>query len=90
MTTFEQFLSEKFIGQGEFKEIPIIKDNFEDLFDQWLSELDGQEYMDFAEEWGQELKAEIAKDVEKIGDLLTGSMEEKMDTQADEINKENI
>ena len=53
MKTFEDFLQDKFMDLREIGGMPIMKDNAEDMFDNWLSNLDGQEYMDFAEEWGE-------------------------------------
>ena len=48
--TFESFLQNKFIDKREWGGIPIIKDNCEDLFDGWLGNLDGEEYMEYAEQ----------------------------------------
>ena len=51
--TFEEFLNSKFMDLREIDGVPIIKDNYEDLFDSWLENRDVNEIMDFAEEWGQ-------------------------------------
>ncbi len=51
--TFEEFLKDHFIGMDEYGGIPIIKDNFEDLFDKYLEE-NIQEVIDLAEVWKDE------------------------------------
>ena len=51
MSGFESFLQDKFMDLREIGGRPIIKDNAEDMFDNWLEQLDGQEYIDFADEY---------------------------------------
>ena len=51
--TFESWLQDYFIGLREFGGIPIVKDNCEDLFENWLENKDIQEIIDLAEKWGQ-------------------------------------
>ena len=63
MKTFEQFLQDFFIELREFNEKPIIKDNFEDLFDQWLEEKDVNDIMKLAELWGREQRVVAKKEV---------------------------
>ncbi len=46
--SFEDFLQDKF-----FQTNNPTKDDFEDEFDSWRSQLDVQEVIDFAEEWGK-------------------------------------
>ena len=53
MKTFENFLQDKFMGLREIGGVPIIKDNIEDMFDNWFSNLDAQIVMDYAEEFGE-------------------------------------
>ena len=48
--TFIKFLEEHFIGLNEVDGVPITKENFDDGFDKWLSELENQEIIDLAEE----------------------------------------
>ena len=49
--TFERFLEERFAPQYHGAD-----DDMEDAFEVWLSRLDVQEVMDYAERWGTELK----------------------------------
>ena len=70
MKTFEQILEEKFIETREFCGRGITKDNIEDMFVPWCEDLDPQEFIDFAERWGCEMKAEILKDVEELSKIL--------------------
>jgi hypothetical protein len=65
--TFEAFLQEHFIGMNEYGGIPIMKDNCEDLFENWL---DGnmQEVIDLAEVWLDYQKKEIKKSAEELID----------------------
>jgi len=55
MKTFEDFLEEYFLDQGEYGGIPIMKDNFETLFDNWSSELDVDELLEFGNKYGKDL-----------------------------------
>lgn len=50
--TFDYFLQTKHdeIYEG-------IKDNVEEAYETWLGQMDVQEIMDYAEEWGNKLKA---------------------------------
>ena len=52
-TTFEEFLRDMFIQQNEFGGIPITKDNCEDLFDTYLENLDGEEYLRLGTAFGK-------------------------------------
>lgn len=70
MKTFEQYLEERFIETREVGGRCITKDNFEDLFPSWCEDLDPQEFIDFAEKWGDEMKADILKDIGKIEKIL--------------------
>ena len=51
--SFIDWLEERFIGDGEHKGVPITKDNCEKQFDNWLSEMDNQEVIDYAEAYGK-------------------------------------
>ena len=44
-TTFEGYLKDWFIRQNEVGGVPITKDNCENLFDTYLENLDGEEYL---------------------------------------------
>ncbi len=48
--SFEDFLKEK-----HAKNYTGTDDDMPDAFDNWLGQLDGQEYMDFAQEWGDSI-----------------------------------
>ena len=51
--TFEDYL-----GEQMFKDEPESvrsKDTWEDDFDNWLSRLDAQEFIDYADKWGETL-----------------------------------
>ena len=48
--TFNDFLEEQWADQNP--EETFNDDQQDDRFDNWLSELDGNEYMEYAEEWG--------------------------------------
>lgn len=52
--TFEEYLQERFMSLREVGGQSITKDNFEDMFDNWLANLDGEEYMDWAESYGHQ------------------------------------
>lgn len=60
-TSFESFLEDKFHDKREWNGVGITKDNFEDGVDQWMSQLDVQEVIDYAQEWGNALMADAAK-----------------------------
>jgi hypothetical protein len=49
--SFEQYLGDVFINTGEFMERAITEDNFEELFDKWLTMLSVDEWLDYGEEW---------------------------------------
>lgn len=51
MKTFEQFLQDKFIDEGEYGGVPIIKDNCEDLFERWLENLDTDQWIELGDEF---------------------------------------
>ena len=55
MKTFEDFLEEKFIDNGNYGEMPVTKDNVEDLFDIYLSNLDTEELLELGNEYGKSL-----------------------------------
>jgi hypothetical protein len=48
--TFEEYLEDKF-----YASYTGIKDNAEEGLDRWLSQLDVQEIIDYAQEWGNSL-----------------------------------
>lgn len=51
--TFEEFLKERFIELREIGGIPIIKDNVESMFDNWLVELEGEDYISWGDLYGR-------------------------------------
>lgn len=60
--TFEEFLEEKC-----FEENSVLDDDMPDFFNNWLGELDGQEYIDFADEYAQkEVQLAIIETKEKM------------------------
>lgn len=57
MRTFDDFLQERFMDKGEYAGVGITEDNWENMFEWWLGDLDVQELMDLAEEYaGQRWK----------------------------------
>lgn len=48
--TFEEFLEDRWANQNP--EETFNDDHQDDRFDNWLSELDGNEYMEYAQKWG--------------------------------------
>lgn len=61
--TFEEFLQEKFMELREIGGMPITKDNYEDMYDSWSQQLDVQELIDFAEEYGKYIAKETALNI---------------------------
>ena len=59
---FESWLEEKFINTNEVDGVPITKDNCEDLFSNYLTDLDTQEIIDLANKFGEE-RYEMGKKV---------------------------
>lgn len=51
--SFEEFMQDEFMDLREINGVPIIKDNYEDMFDGWISNLDGEEYFKFAQKYGE-------------------------------------
>ena len=52
--TFEEWLEEGFIKIGEVNGTPITKDNCEGLFDTWLSNFEGDDYLKFGNLYGKQ------------------------------------
>jgi hypothetical protein len=52
--TFEQYLSEMFVGFNEIGGVPITKDNFETMFNAWLQSLDIDKWLELGQEYGEE------------------------------------
>ena len=50
---FSDWLEEKFIDGNVYGETPITKDNVEKLFENYILDLDTDELMDLATEYGQ-------------------------------------
>ena len=49
MQTFTDFLKEQFIGEGR-----VTKENFQELYYEWYSELEDKELDKFANQWKRE------------------------------------
>lgn len=63
--TFQEYLEEKFSEELEIGGVPITKDNYESMSDNYMSDLDVQEVIDLAEEWGKTLtEHQVKQDVE--------------------------
>jgi hypothetical protein len=56
---FEDYLAEKFM-----EDFHGTKDQYEDAFDNWLSDRDGDDYINYANEFGVRLVGQITKDYE--------------------------
>lgn len=52
---FESWLEEKFINMRVSGSTPITKDNCEDLFDNWLSEMEVSDVIEWANLYGQQM-----------------------------------
>lgn len=52
--TFLDYLMEQFA-----KDCQCVKDDFEEHFDNWLSELDGEDYIQYGNEYGEALETVI-------------------------------
>lgn len=67
---FEDFLAEKFVALLEIDGRSITKDNYEDMFDNWLSQLDGDEYIHYADlfaiDFASKQLAEVQKNILQI------------------------
>ena len=72
--TFEDFLQETCINEREFRGTPIIKDNFEDLYPEWIEDLDKQDLIDYADVY-------CNKKIEKLMNKIKQEQEEKEKTQ---------
>lgn len=46
--TFEEFLEDRHAARNP----QVLDDDMPDSFDDWLGQLDGEEYMDYAQKWG--------------------------------------
>jgi hypothetical protein len=67
MTTFEEFLEDKFNDLREIDGMPVTKDNYEDMAEHWFEQLDVQELINYGEEYGRLVAYETASD---IGDKI--------------------
>ena len=63
MTTFQQFLEDKFMENDEIGGMPITKDNYESISESWFENLDVQELIDYGEEYGRLVAYETASDI---------------------------
>jgi hypothetical protein len=66
LNNFESYLQDEFMKRREVGGMPITKDNCEDMFDAWLSNLDGQEYMDYADSYNRSTIEKVIEEVAKI------------------------
>lgn len=55
----ETFLEDKFSELDELGGIPIIKDNCEDLFENWCSSLDVSDMIEYADEYAEQIEKEM-------------------------------
>lgn len=62
---FESWLEEHFIGTNVYGEIPITKDNCEDLFDSFLEDQDTNDMMEWADMYGRETYLQGAESILK-------------------------
>lgn len=68
--TFEQFLEDKF-----YEEYEGTKDDAENGLDAWISELDVQEVINLAEEWGNpDTSEDVVEDLKEVADPLIAEM----------------
>lgn len=51
--TFEQFIKELFIERLEVDGVPITKENADDMFDEYLSNLEGEDWLSYGALYGQ-------------------------------------
>lgn len=51
--TFNDFIEEQFMDSTDAE--GLVKDNFEDAFDSWLSELDVNDIIEYGEDYGKHL-----------------------------------
>ena len=65
---FAQFLENEFIALREINGVPIIKDNYEKMFDSWLSSLDNEELINFAD---KAIEKNIIETQEKMMEVMT-------------------
>ena len=59
MKTFEYFLQDEFMDLREIGGVPIMKDNAEDMFDNWMQGLDVDEWLELGDEYGDEIRKEL-------------------------------
>ena len=68
MQTFENFLEDKF---SEL-EIGILDDDLPDAFSAWLENLDGEEYMEFGQQYGEKCWIEAKEEIlDAFGDSIS-------------------
>jgi len=60
--TFEDRLMEILIEGNEYGGVPVTKDNCDNLYDQWIDDMDKQELMDLAEKHAQIQYVQGARD----------------------------
>lgn len=60
---FETFLKKKWGREGEFKDPDLETAEF----DVWLVQLDAQEWLNYAEAWGEELSNEVREAHKNVG-----------------------
>ncbi len=68
--TFESFLGDKFFELREVGGMPITKDNWEGMFENWLNNLDGSEILQLGEEYGLYVRQEAVKMFEPTIEML--------------------
>ena len=62
----EDYLKDEFIGTREQGGVPIIKDNVEDMFDNWMQDLDVDQWLEWADFYASKKFAEGLLKGEKL------------------------
>ncbi len=66
MKTFEEYLKEVHMVENP----EILKDDLLDAFNDWVIEIQADDWIKYAEKWHSDIIQEIRKDVEEIGEIL--------------------
>ena len=73
--TFEEFLEDRWSNQNP--EETYNDDHQDDRFDNWLAELDGNEYMEYAQMWGSiEYQSGKIDGLKEAKDIMTKDYEQ--------------
>lgn len=69
--TFQDFLQDKFNELDEIGGMPITKDNFESMSENWFERLDVSELIEYGEEYGRLIAYETASDISDAVTTIT-------------------